>query len=527
LSSQINETVSPEAVAVVMSESAAQVTFGELESRSRRLAHLLRSRGLEAGSNLAVLLDNSAHYFDVCWATRRAGLYCTPINWHLGADEAGYIIEDCEATALITTARMKTLLADLQPRLGPVPTRLVVDGPLEGFEDMDLAIERYPDQPLPAETEGALMFYSSGTTGRPKGIKRDLDATPFGTPGSFDLLVQSLYGFEPGIVYLCPAPLYHAAPLGWSMAAQRAGGTVVVMERFDAEATLAAIEKYRVTHAQFVPTHFIRMLKLGDDVRARYDLSSLRMAVHAAAPCPVEVKQAMIDWWGPIVYEYYSGSEGVGFCAVGPDEWLARPGTVGKSLRSAVHVTGEHGEDLPSGQVGQIWFEDSPPFEYHHDPEKTSAAFNDRGWSTLGDVGFVDADGYLYLTDRVSHMIISGGVNIYPQETEDALVLHPAVADVAVIGIPDPEMGESVLAVVQPADPNLDLESLAEELDQFCRDRLAGYKCPRGYRFVDELPRLPTGKLLKRKLREAFGGATAATVVGAADSARIRDDRVG
>jgi long-chain acyl-CoA synthetase len=513
----ISSEADPAAPAVVMAESGETVPFEMLEARSCRLARLLRRRGLAAGAHLAVLLDNHSRYLEVCWAAQRAGLLYTPINWHLGVEEAAYIVEDCGATALVSSGRFRELLEQMAPHLDAVLTRLAVDGDVPGFEGYDDAIADESPAPPEDQVEGAYMFYSSGTTGRPKGILPELTGSPFGTGNMFDQMVRGLYGFRPGMVYLCPAPLYHAAPLGWSMAAQRVGGTVVVMERFDAEAALRAIERYGVTHAQFVPTHFVRMLKLDDDVRGRYDLSSLEVAVHAAAPCPVEVKQQMLAWWGPIIHEYYSGSEGAGFCAVGADEWLQRPGTVGKPLLGAVHVTDDDGRELPSGEVGQLWFESEFTFEYHNDPEKTAGAYNDRGWSTLGDVGYVDDDGYVFLTDRVSHMIISGGVNIYPREIEDALVLHPGVTDIGVIGVPDAEMGESVLAVVQPADPEVDTDALAAELHAFCRARLAGFKCPRHFRFADDLPRLPTGKLLKRRLREQYGGSSASSVVGKGD----------
>lgn len=515
LPSVINGSVEDSAVAVTMAGPGQTVTFGELESRSRQLARLLRSRGLGEGSHLAVLLDNHPHYLEACWAAQRSGLFYTPINWHLGGEEAGYIVSDCEATALVTTARLAPLVEAIRPQLARVVTRLVLDGELEGFEDYEAALAASPGEPLAHETEGAFMFYSSGTTGRPKGIQPPLRAAPFGTGGPLDLLVKGIYGFRPGMVYLCPAPLYHAAPIGWSMATQRSGGTVVVMERFDPEAALAAIERHRVTHVQFVPTHFIRMLKLDPRVRESYDLSSLEVVVHAAAPCPVEVKRQMLDWLGPIVYEYYSGSEGIGFCAVGPHEWLERPGTVGRSMIGTPHIVGEDGHEL-GAEVGQIWFETPARFEYHNDPDRTAAVFDEHGWGTLGDVGYLDGDGYLFLTDRVSHMIISGGVNIYPQEIEDALIMHPGVADAAVIGAPDAEMGESVLAVIQPADPSGDHAALSEELRAFCRERLAGFKCPRSYRFTDALPRLPTGKLLKRRLRDELGGSSAGSVVGGA-----------
>jgi acyl-CoA synthetase (AMP-forming)/AMP-acid ligase II len=509
---RINDDVDPNTPAAIVAETGDTITYGELEDRSRRLARLLRARGLEVGGHVAVLLDNHLRYFEVMWAARRAGLYLTPINWHLGADEAGYILTDCGATALITSSRFADLTDGLGAQLDAVTTRLSIDGGLDGFDDHEGALAAHPAEPVEDETEGLPMFYSSGTTGRPKGILPPLPGTPFGTGGMADQLA-AMYGIGAGTRYLVPAPLYHAAPLGWSLGAQRGGSTVVLMQRFDPETALRAIEEHQVTHAQFVPTHFVRMLKLDPEVRQRYDVSSLQVAIHAAAPCPVEVKHQMFDWWGPILHEYYSGSEGAGFCAVGPDEWLEHPGTVGKALMGTPHIIGDDGTEQPPGEVGQIWFEGAAAFEYHGDPAKTAEAFDAHGWATLGDVGYLDDDGYLYLTDRVSHMIISGGVNIYPQEIEDLLVLHDTVADAGVIGIPDADMGESVLAVIQPADPNVDTDELAAELDRFCREHLAGFKCPRSYRFTDELPRLPTGKLLKRRLREQHGGSTAGGVV--------------
>ena len=500
----IHAEKSPGKPATVMAGSGETVSFGDLDARSNQLAHLLRSRGVDAGGHLAVLLDNHPRYHEVCWAAQRAGLYFTPINWHLGPDEAGYILRDCGARALVTSAHFGGLMDRLGTDLDGVATRLAVDGDLPGFEAYERVLAGQPTGPIADESEGAYMFYSSGTTGRPKGIKRPLASAPFGTMGALEMLLQTLYGFDEQTRYLCPAPLYHAAPLGWTMVTQRLGGTIVVMEKFDPEEALRLIEAQRITHAQFVPTHFVRMLKLPEEVRSRYDLSSLRTAVHAAAPCPADVKQRMLSWWGPVLYEYYAGSEGNGFCAIGPEEWLAHPGSVGKSLRGPVHILGEDGEERPTGEVGQIWFEGAQPFEYHNDAAKTAEAWNERGWSTLGDVGYLDAEGYLYLTDRISHMIISGGVNIYPQEVEDILVMHPEVADVAVIGVPNPDFGEEVKAVVQAAHPDRAGPALGEELIAFCRERLAHFKCPRTVDFTDALPRLPTGKLLKRKLRDRY-----------------------
>jgi long-chain acyl-CoA synthetase len=487
----------PERAAVVMHPSGDVRTYADLERSSVRLAHVLRARGLGRGDHLAVLLDNQPEFFDVVWAAQRLGAFVTPINWHLTADEAGYIVADCDATALVATARLADVVTQMGDDLAAVTTRIAVDGDLPGFERWDDVLAAAPDDPLADQSEGGWMFYSSGTTGRPKGILPPLLDVPLGAPSMITRLMTGLFGFTADTVYLSPAPLYHAAPAGWTVGTQRLGGTAVVMERFDPIELLAAVERHRVTHVQLVPTHMIRLLKLPEADRKRFDLSSLQLVVHAAAPCPVEVKQAFLDWLGPIVHEFYSGSEGAGFCYIGPEEWLAHPGSVGRSMMGAIHVLGEDGEELPVGEEGEVWFETNRTFEYHRDPEKTKSVWDPRGWSWLGDVGRIDEEGYLYLTDRASNMIISGGVNIYPREIEDVLVVHPAIADVAVLGTPDPDMGEQVTAFVQLADG---ASATEDELVAWCRDRLSHFKCPRSVRFVDELPRLPTGKLLKRLL---------------------------
>jgi len=487
----------PDRVALVMASTGVTRTYGEIDAASHRLALVLRERGMRTGDHLALLLENQPEFYDVVWAANRAGLYVTPINWHLAPGEAGYIVADCDATTLVATAHLANVVTAIGDDLAAVTTRISVDGDLPDFERYADVVADVALAPVPDEREGGWMFYSSGTTGQPKGILPPLVDGELGAVSFVTRLLTGLFGFNRDTVYLSPAPLYHAAPAGWTIGTQRIGGTAVVMDQFDPLALLAAIERYKVTHVQLVPTHMIRLLKLTDEERARYDLSSLQMVVHAAAPCPVEVKQACLDWLGPIVHEFYSGSEGAGFCYIGPEEWLAHPGSVGKSMTGAIHILDGNGEELPIGEEGEVWFETSRTFEYHRDPEKTKQVWDPRGWSWLGDVGRVDEDGYLYLTDRASNMIISGGVNIYPREIEDVLVMHPAVADVAVIGTPDPDMGEQVTAFVQ-LSPGAAAGD--DELIAWCRDRLSHFKCPRSVRFVDELPRLPTGKLLKRLL---------------------------
>jgi len=382
--------------------------------------------------------------------------------------------------------------------------RYMMDGTIANYESWEDAVSAQPPTPIADETEGAAMLYSSGTTGKPKGVKHRLSGQPFGAPNPIGLLLAGLYQATPEMIYLSPAPMYHAAPLQFTMAVHRIGGTVIVMEHFDAEQSLALIEKYRVTHTQMVPTMFIRMLKLPDPTRRKYNHSSLKVVIHASAPCPIAIKEQMIEWWGPKIYEYYAGTEGNGFCAIDSAQWLLHKGSVGKPLVGKVHIVGDDGAELPTGEAGTIFFEGGEVFEYHNDPEKTKSSRNDKGWSTLGDIGYLDRDGYLYLTDRKANMIISGGVNIYPQEAENLLATHPKVADVAVFGVPNEDFGEEVKAVVQPVDMKQAGPALEAELIGFCRAHLSAIKCPRTIDFDAELPRHPTGKLYKRLIKDRY-----------------------
>lgn len=495
----------PDKSAVIMPDGRT-LTYRELDDGSRRVAAALRARGIGVRDHVALLMENCPDFLVVAFGAQRAGVYWTPVNRHLTADEAGYVVRDCGARALFASPGV----TDLAVRIAadtPTLELTAVAGPARGgLTGLDaLLADTDPDDGA-EEVEGTYFFYSSGTTGLPKGILPAHDFPPFGTGPRIQHTMAATFGFGPDSVYLCPAPLYHAAPSGWSLGTIGNGGTVVLLERFDPAECLRMIERHRITHAQFVPTHFVRMLKLPESERTRYDLSSLEVVVHAAAPCPVDVKRAMIDWIGPILHEFYAGSEGSGMTAVTSEEWLVRPGTVGRPIVGEVHIVSEDGGELPAGEVGDIRFSGGGTFAYHNDPEKTAKAFDDRGWSTLGDLGRLDDEGYLFLADRRTDLIISGGVNIYPAEVEAALVMHPAVADVAVVGIPHPEMGRSVRAVVQVADGAEASLSLADELVAHCRERLAGFKCPRSLVFADELPRLPNGKLLRRRVREEYAG---------------------
>lgn len=498
----------PDKPAVILAGSGETLSFGELDERSHRLARYLYDAGLRRGDHIALLTDNTPTAFEVYWSALRSGLYVTAVNRHLSPAEISYIVNDCGAQALIASATLADAAQAIVAETPGVRIRLAFKGAIAGHESYEDTLREASSEPLPSQPCGSDMLYSSGTTGRPKGIKAPLPEAQideYESPGT--ALFREMFGFGTDTVYLSPAPIYHAAPLRFASVVQALGGTVVLMERFDAEAALAAIERYRVTHSQWVPTMFVRMLKLDEPIRLKYDLSSLKVAVHAAAPCPVDVKRAMIDWWGPIVHEYYASTEGAGLTFIDCEQWLRKPGSVGVPLLGTVHICGEDGAEFPVGEVGTIYFErEDREFGYHNDPEKTEQARHPEhpSWTTTGDVGYVDDEGFLFLTDRKAFMIISGGVNIYPQEVEDCLALHPKVFDVAVIGVSDEEMGESVKAVVQPAPGVAAGQELAEELRTYLRERIAHFKVPRSFDFVTELPRTPTGKLLKRKLRERY-----------------------
>ncbi|QNJ93724.1 acyl-CoA synthetase [Mycolicibacterium fluoranthenivorans] len=500
---QIRETAlaTPDKPAVILYPAGTVVTFGEMEARANQLAHYFRSRGLREGDAVAILMENTEHMHTIMWAARRSGLYYVPINTHLTAAEAAYIIDNSEAKAIVGSAALRDVCAELAAHLpsGLPAVLLTTADDLDGWAQYPAAVADQPETPIDDERDGDLLQYSSGTTGRPKGIKRALPhLPPSETPGLMAALVS--IWMNPDAVYLSPAPLYHTAPSVWSMQAQAGGITTVVLEKFDAEGALDAIQKHGVTHGQFVPVMFTRFLKLPEQVRRSYDVSSLQRVMHAAAPCPVEIKKQMIDWWGPIVDEYYASSEAIGATLISAQEWLTHPGSVGKAMTGIVHILDESGNELPAGAAGEIFFEGGQDFEYLNDAEKTKSARDSRGWKTVGDIGYLDEDGYLYLTDRRHHMIISGGVNIYPQEAENVLVTHPKVMDAAVFGIPDAEMGQSVKGVVQTVDPDDATEEFGQELLAWLRDNLAHYKCPRSISFEAQLPRTDTGKLYKQEL---------------------------
>ena len=494
----------PDKPALIMGQSGETVSFLQLEANVNRLAHLLRSLGLRRGDCIAYMIENRPLVIELAFAAARAGLFYVPVSTRLKSDELAFIVTNSEAKAVFTTAALAGLAQATGPLLPPDLRCFIAGTSQEGYLNLEDEAARQPASPIADPTEGSAFFYSSGSTGRPKGVKRPPSAGPFDCVTPFDQQMQATYGFEQNMVYLSPAPLYHAAPLSFSLAAIGFGGTLVVMEKFDPQDALALIARHRVTHSQWVPTMFARMIKLPEAIRKNYDLSSLKIAIHAAAPCPPDIKRQMIDWWGDAIIEYYSGTEGVGVCLVTAKEWLAHPGTVGKARSGQIHICDDDGNELPPGQIGLIYFGGGMPFDYHGDPEKTQAAKHKNGWATFGDVGYQDSEGYLYLTDRKDFMIISGGVNIYPAETESILISHPAVTDVAVIGVPNEEFGEEVKAIVQPADWQGRGPRLAEDLIHYCRERLADVKCPRTVDFVEELPRLPTGKLQKKLIRAPY-----------------------
>jgi long-chain acyl-CoA synthetase len=493
--------MTPDKTAAVIAETGERLTLGELHARSARLARFMADR-LPAGGVIAVLLDNSLEWFEACFAARRAGLYYVPVSTHLTTGELAYILRDAGVAMLITEPRFA-------PRVG------AIEGDLRhGIAILDVESDDWTDivtggevPPLPNRPLGLDFAYSSGTTGQPKGIRHAMAGDAELTKALTSAAWTAFFRLERTSTYLSPAPLYHAAPLRFSLRCLAGGGTVVVMRRFDAAAALAAIERFRITHSQWVPTMFGRLLALPAQIRQAHDLSSHEIALHAAAPCPVDIKRRMIEWWGPIVWEYYTGSERAGATVISPQEWLQRPGSVGRAVQGVLHILDERWQPCPTGVDGLVCFEGGPAFSYHNDPEKTAEAHTPQGWGTFGDIGHVDTDGYLYLTDRRANMIISGGVNIYPQEAENVLLEHPLVLDVAVIGVPDPDYGEQVRAVVELRDPARASPETAAALLAFCRARISHVKCPRSVDFAANLPRTDTGKLLKRLVRDQYRAA--------------------
>ena len=501
----------PDKAAAIHAGSGEVLTYADLDARSNRLAQLLWAEGLRRGDHVAVFLENNLRYFEVAWAALRSGLYLTTVNRYLTAPEAGYIVDDCGAQVLVSSRAVHEAASGIPERASGCLRFLVVDGPPEGaadrFESYEAALANHAPEPLAEEPLGELMLYSSGTTGRPKGITRPLPDRPVSRGLAMNPVLKSLFRVDADCVYLSPAPMYHSAPIGFCTSVQSLGGTVVMMERFDAREALQVLERYAVTHSQWVPTMFSRMLKLPEQERTGFDLSAHRVAVHAAAPCPRKVKEKMFAWWGPILHEYYGGTELNGLTYVGPHDWLDHPGTVGRAVMGTIHICDESGKELPAGEAGIVYFErDKATFAYHNDAEKTRSAQHPvhPTWTALGDVGHVDEGGFLYLTDRASFMIISGGVNIYPQEIENELITHPKVEDVAVVGVPHADLGEEVKAVVQLVAGVEGDDALAEELMAYAREHLAAYKCPRSVDFERELPRLPTGKLYKRLLKDRY-----------------------
>ncbi|MGQ5702036.1 AMP-binding protein [Sandaracinobacteroides sp. A072] len=489
----------PEKTAIIMANSGERLTYAQLEERSNRAAQLYRKCGLKRGDNVAIFMENSIDYLPLCWGAQRAGLIFTCISTKLMEEEADYIVKDCGAKLLVASVS----LGKVAQALTSVPHRFSVGGAIPGYEPLEEALAAVPASRIADESPGRDMLYSSGTTGRPKGIIGPLPEGEIDQADTMSALAGALYGFTPDMVYLSPAPLYHAAPLRYCMSVQKFGGTVIIMEKFDPERFLELVAEHKVTHSQVVPTMFVRMLKLPEDVRKAHDVSSIRCVIHAAAPCPVEVKEKMIDWFGERIYEYYSATEGSGFTAISSAEWLKKKGSVGKSMLGEIRILDDEDNILPPGREGRVYFHGGPPVAYHNAPEKTAEVQGAHG-ATFGDIGYVDEDGYLFLTDRSSYMIITGGVNVYPQETENVLIMHPKVADVAVIGVPSDELGEEVKAVVQPRDWADAGPELAAELIAFCRDRLSHVKCPRSVDFDPELPRHDTGKLYKRLVKDRY-----------------------
>lgn len=485
----------PEQPAMIMAGSGRSISYAELDRRSIQLARVFDAYGLAPTATVAVACENRLEWAEMMWATARSGRCLAPVNWHLGPSELSEVLRVSDAAALIAGPASHAALREVPDP----PLTLAIDGD-GSLPDYHATIASMPTEPLPVERLGGRMMFSSGTTGTPKGILHPgSDIHPADAPPHLGRYTD-LLSLDGDTVYLSPAPTYHTSPFRFVFAVTQLGGTVVCLEKFDPQLVLEAIDRYRVTHAQFVPTMLLRLLRLPEEVKQRYDLSSLRVAITGGAPCPHKLKQSLMSWWGPIVHELYGASESYGNCHIGPEEVETHPGSVGRALTGMIHITDEDGTELPPGQIGTVWFEGAGSFRYHGDDRETELSTNARGWRTVGDLGYLDEDGYLYLTGRRDQLIISDGVNIHPQEVEDLLTVHPLVDDVAVIGVPDEEYGQIVQAVVVAAAGAVPGPELGTELIEYCRAHLAHYKCPRIVEFVSELPRGDNGKLYKRKL---------------------------
>ena len=498
----------PHKPAVIMGDSGEMVTFQQLDERSNQGAQLFRSLGLKSGDHIGLMMENNRQFMEIVWAAQRSGLVFTPISTHLKTDETAYILQNCGAKLFIGSLALSEVAEQVRPAAGGIDHFYMVGGIKPGFESWEEATDEQSTDPIDDQSNGVPMLYSSGTTGQPKGVAVPAPDTDVNTPPMLVPTLGVVFGFGEETVYLSTAPLYHAAPLHYTMMTLYNGGTIVVMEKFDPQKALALIEEHRVTHSQWVPIMFVRMLKLPQEIRDAYDTSSMQMAIHAAAPCPVEVKEKMIDWWGEVIVEYYAASEGIGATIIDSANWLTHKGSVGPAMTGELHILDDDGNELPEGEIGTVYFGGvDNPFQYHNEPEKTAEAYNDKGWATTGDVGYVDQDGFLYLTDRKNFTIISGGVNIYPQEVENILVGHDKIADVAVFGIPNEEFGEEVKAVVEPMNWADATDETAIEIMEWLRERISHIKMPRSLDFHPKLPRMDNGKLYKRHLVEEYRGA--------------------
>lgn len=494
----------PDKPAYIMADSGLVVTYLELEESANQIAHLFREIGLKPLDHIAIMMENHHFFFKITWAALRAGLVITPISTHLLDEEVAYILNNCEAKIFITTEKYIAVAEKAKEKAPNVLHAFMLDNTIEVFESFEKAVEAHPKSPIEDEIQGSTMLYSSGTTGLPKGVYTPPHSENILEINPVLLGIGTNFKFGPHVKYLSSAPLYHAAPLAYNTVCMLFGGTSIIMEKFDAELSLSYIEQFKANYSQWVPIMFIRMLKLPEEVRMKYDTSSMLLALHSAAPCPIEIKEKMIEWWGPVIFEYYAGSEGNGMAAITSQEWLNHKGSVGKAIIGEVMILDDGKQPVPTREIGTVYFKGGNQFKYHNEETKTKNAYTEEGYSTLGDVGYVDEEGYLYLTDRKNFTIITGGVNVYPQEIENHIINHPKVTDVAVFGIPNKEFGQEVKAVVQPknwtdATPEFELEII-----NFCKEKLSNIKIPRTVDFEKELPRKDNGKLYKRRLVERY-----------------------